>query len=278
MEGVASAEQRIEERLSIRLASTSSRMIEQAATNSAALNEMAAALAAESRVAAADAATGAAEAVSRRLYGQIEGRLQRHVEDAARATLDEALERVRADGAALLEAERTSFIAEARETRAKLGELATDIERREQRRDLKLARAETSRRVKKALSKVEDEARRIEARNQEWLTEARDDLKRVASEASAQFQAGEGEAGERVADALRRVEETVATIEESKSRIAELERRATAAEQNATRSAELARNAYELEARMREALNMEAAAAEQISLAERRLIDFVVTR
>ena len=40
----------------------------------------------------------------------------------------------------------------------------------------------------------------------------------------------------------------------------------------------MARNAVELEARMREALNMEAAAAEQIAIAERRLIDFVAHR
>jgi len=37
----------------------------------------------------------------------------------------------------------------------------------------------------------------------------------------------------------------------------------------------MARNAVDLESRMRQALNLEAAAAEQITLAERRLIDFV---
>jgi len=40
----------------------------------------------------------------------------------------------------------------------------------------------------------------------------------------------------------------------------------------------MARNAAELETRMRQALSMEAAAAEQIAVAERRLIDFVVNR
>ena len=277
-ESLANVERRIEDRLSVGLADSSSKLIEQGAANLAVLSARAAELAAESRAAAEDAATRVADKESRRLYAQAEGRLQGRIDDVARATLDEAIERVRTDGAAVLEAERQSFFAGAEAAHKRLGDLMADLESRERRRDLRLAKRESTRRVKSALSKLEAEGRRVETRNEELLAEARFDLERMVSAAATRIHAAEGEAGERLGDTLRQVEETVTSIEDSNGRIAELERRAAAAERDAARSAEMARNALELEPRMREALRIEAAAAEQIAIAERRLIDFVVHR
>ena len=237
---------------------------------------------------------------------------------AARKRLDDALERVRAEGAIQLESQKQSLVAEARTTRSTLdevveatraelqeavgssrseleevlaksrsdlGALAEGLEKREQRRDLKLAKAETSKRIKGALSDLEQERGKIDAAREEAATRLRAQADEVTAQAENRINAHADEAGrevagggERLADALRRVEETVAGVEESSRRISELERRAGVAEQEAARSAEMARNAVELEARMREALKMEAAAAEQIAIAERRLIDFVVHR
>ena len=258
----------------------------------------------------------AAEKASREEAARVRSELDDVNAAAARKRLDDALERVRAEAAIQLESQKQSLVAEAHtmrstldevveatraelqeavgssrseleevlaKSRSDLGALAEGLEKREQRRDLKLAKAETSKRIKGALSGLEQERGKIDATCEEAATRLRAQADEVTAQVENRINVQADEAGrevagggERLADALRRVEETVAGVEESSRRISELERRAGVAEQEAARSAELARNAVELEARMREALKMEAAAAEQIAIAERRLIDFVV--
>jgi colicin import membrane protein len=336
--GVSDAERTLDNRAATRIADHTSRLIEQAAQNSASLAERARDLADESLGAAEEIARKVASAESDRRFGELGRRLEERIEvaenasrdeaarvrseledvnaEAARKRLDDALERVRAEGATQLQSQRQSLVAEARTTRSALdevveatrvelretvgstrseleevvangrsdlGALAEGLERRAQRRDLKLAKAETSKRIKGALSELENERGKIDAAGEEAATRLRAQADEVTAQAENRLNAHADEAGrevagggERLADALRRVEETVAGVEESSRRISELERRAGVAEQEAARSAEMARNAVELEARMREALKMEAAAAEQIAIAERRLIDFIV--
>jgi hypothetical protein len=309
--GLAGAERTLDERAATRIADHTSRLIEQAAKSSASLSERAAELATESRKAAEQIAKAVAGEESNRLYGELGSQLQARIDaaekasaeevgrarseledvnaDAAQRRLDEALERVRADGAAQLEAQKEGFAAEVDATiakgRSELGALAEDLEKREQRRELKLAKAETSRRVQRVISKLEQEHGKVESEREAAVQKMRAEVEEATAEAKTRIDesakdAGRevGGVGERLSDALRRVDATVAEVEESTGRISELERRASVKEREAARSAEMARNAVELEARMREALNMEAAAAEQITIAERRLIDFVVHR
>ncbi|MEJ7875108.1 MAG: hypothetical protein WKF62_00495 [Solirubrobacterales bacterium] len=253
---------------------------------------------------AAERASHVAAIESRRRFSELEPRLHARIEqaersasEAAEARLEEALEKVRAESAERLGEERTAFRSSTEATREALEKAIAELGRRKIRQEAKLARVETSRRITLALEKLEVRATsligeldaRLERSSQEIkatvavaeaaAAETRADARTAAeqrlAEAASEIRAAKRETGERLGDALRRVEDTVATVEASRGRVAELERRAKAAEAEATRSAEMARNAVVLETRMREALNLEAAAAEQIALAERRLIDFV---
>ncbi|MDQ3730182.1 MAG: hypothetical protein M3355_11420 [Actinomycetota bacterium] len=201
---------------------------------------------------------------------------------AERARLDEALEKVRTESAERLGEEWTAFRSSMEATRQTLEKAIAELGRRKIRQEAKLARVETSRRITSALETLEVRATSVISeldarlgRSSREIKATVADAEAVAAEAASEIRAAHGKAGERLGDALRRVEDTVTSVEASRGRVAELERRAKAAEAEATRSAEMARNAVELETRMREALNLEAAAAEQITLAERRLIDFV---
>ena len=144
---------------------------------------------------------------------------------------------------------------------------------RERRHELKLARAESSGRVRRALEK-------LETRGEALLKELDARAERARELAEQQVRAGAGaveraedEAGRRIADAVARVEAAVAGIERSGERVAAAERRILVAEHEAVDAAAQTRRAAELEARIRSVIAAETAAAARISAAERRLIE-----
>jgi len=152
------------------------------------------------------------------------------------------------------------------------------LARQDRRQELKLVRAESSRRVRRALAELEQKGQehaaavRAEGERASEMLQAAEQRVR---DATAQLERGEGEAGERVAAAIQRADMAVGRIEQSQSHVTELEGAAQRAATQATRAAELAADAAALELRVREAIEREESTAEQMSAIERRLLDLL---
>jgi hypothetical protein len=145
---------------------------------------------------------------------------------------------------------------------------------RERRHELKLARAESSRRVSDALTKLEQrggsligelDSRAVAANERIDAAERR--LRSVVAELGRQ----EGEAGGHLAAALLRVDRAAGHVSDAHQRVVAIEARALTSATRAQAAAELTRHAAELHARLREAASREAQAAERMEAAERRL-------
>jgi hypothetical protein len=149
---------------------------------------------------------------------------------------------------------------------------------RERRHELKLARAESSRRVSRALTQLEQRggsllgeldsraaaaAGRIEAAEQR-LRAAAADLGRA-----------EGEAGGHLAAALLRVDRVAGQVSDAHRRVVAIEAKALTSASRAQTSAELTRQAAELQSKLHEAATAEARAAERIVEAERKLLGLI---
>lgn len=262
------------------------------------------------RAAKSEAAVADAWARIEAMNTEMRASLEAEIETRVKTKLAEASERLEGQ----LDAERASILKDAEVVRSELEGLSRELRRRQQRQALRIAKSESSRRIEAAVAKIELERKQVETIRAGFLAEVRSEVEAVAARSRTEIdehtratvgsmdgrveraasglgaaqelleatmgeiRAAAGGAGEELGEALRRVEETVSKVEESRSRIAELERRAGVAEREVARSAEMARNAVVLEARMRRALTMEVAAAEQITAAERRLLDFVENR
>ena len=269
--GLADAERTLDERSASRMADHTSRLVEQAATHATSLSDRATELAAESETAAEVIARLVAKNESKRMYRELSEELDARIavvekgseariaaaekasaaesarvrteledvnQEAARVRLEEALERVRSEGATELASQKEVFAKEAaairtdldkvveagraelREvvasSRTELGALAEDLEKREQRRELRLAKAETSKRIKGALSNLEKERGRVDSLHEDAVSKGRVELEGAIAEAMKRIDehaedAGRsvGGVGERLADALNRAEATV---------------------------------------------------------------------
>ena len=147
--------------------------------------------------------------------------------------------------------------------------------RRERRHGLKLAKAESSRRVSRALTRLEQRGgalmSELDARSEAAAIRIEAAERRLRA-AAAELGSAESETGRRLTGALLRVDGVVGRVGEARQRVAAIEAKALASAARAAASAELGANAAQLEGRLRDALELEARAAERISAAERRLL------
>jgi hypothetical protein len=152
---------------------------------------------------------------------------------------------------------------------------------RERRHELKLARAESSRRVSEALAKLEQRGGALigEVDSRAAIATRRiEDAEARLRRAAAELDRAEGQAGGQLAAALLRVDRAAGQVSDAEQRVVAIEARALTSATRAHASAELTRHAAELQARLREAASREAQAAERMEAAERRLRDLIADR
>ena len=234
------------------------------------------------------AAEELAEIASAELAGSL-AQLERRAEDLISNRLSAALAQLSAEA----QAARRSQLAEVRKVaQATIDESLPKRSRRERRQEVKVARAESSRRVSQALTKLEQRGGSLIgeldsrlARADEALAErARTAAERIAEAeqrlraATSQIERAEGQAARPLAAALRRVERVSGEVGRFQTRLAEIEGQALASASRAGTSAALSMHAAELEAKLRDAVKREAQAADRIAAAERRLLDAIAGR
>lgn len=186
--------------------------------------------------------------------------------------LSEAVDRLNAGA----ETRRRAELAEVRRVAQATAERHVPRQsRRERRHELKLARAESSRRVSRALTRLEQRGGalmgELDARSEAAAMRIEAAERRLRA-AAGELGRAESEAGRRLTSALLRVDGVVGRVGEARQRVAAIEAKALASAAQAASSAELGTHAAQLEGRLRDALAAEARAAERIAAAERRLL------
>ena len=234
------------------------------------------------------AAEELARIASAELAGSLE-RLEGKAEELISTQLTAALARLSAEA----EAARRSQLAEVRKVaQATIDESLPKRSRRERRQEVKLARAESSRRVSQALTKLEQRGGSLIGELDARLARADEALAERAGAAASriaeaeqrlraarsQIERAEGQAARPLAAALRRVERVSGEVGRFQARLAEIEDQALASASRAGGSAALAMHAAELESKLRDAVKREAQAADRIAAAERRLLDTIASR
>ncbi len=224
---------------------------------------------------------------SAELAGSLE-QLESKAEDLITTQLSAALARLSVEA----EAAGRAQLAQVRKVaQATIDESLPKRSRRERRQELKLARAESSRRVSQALTKLEQRGGSLIgeldarlARADEALAERAGVAARRIAEAeqrlraaTSQIERAEGQAARPLAAALRRVERVGGEVGRFQARLAEIEGQALASASRAGGSAALAMRAAELESKLRDAVKREAQAADRIAAAERRLLDTIAS-
>jgi hypothetical protein len=235
-------------------------------------------LAAEAEREDATLRAGAADELARVAATEL-GRSLAHLEGA----VDEVVAKRLGAAVAALNAEardrHREQLAEVRElAQATIAEGRPEPSRRQRRHELKLARAEGSRRVSAALTKLEERGgallSEIDSRAAVATQRIEAAEKRLRG-AVAALARGEGEAGGHLAAALLRVDRATGQVSEAHQRVLAIEGRALTSASQAEAAAELTHHAAELQSRLRQAAELEASAAQRMVAAERRLLELM---
>jgi chromosome segregation ATPase len=214
-----------------------------------------------------------------------EERLRRSVEER----LEGAVAEIRVQGDAQLADE----LERVREVSSQVDAAAEKLGARARRQELKLVREENSKRITGALARLERQAELRMAEVEAVRAEAQsllvrvddrlataagraDELDRRLEAAADRLLATEGQArgtDELVTSAVARIEQALAQVEDSQRRIVEIERLVQMTAQRIAELGDNAERAAEWEGRLSAATRSEAAAAQRITEAERRLLD-----
>lgn len=214
-----------------------------------------------------------------------EERLRRNVEER----LEGAIAEVRVQGDAQLAGE----LERVREVSSQVDAAAEKLGARARRQELKLVREENSKRITGALARLErqaelrmaeveavrDEAQSLLVQVDDRLATAVgtiDELDRRLERAAESLLATESRAQgteELVTSAVARIEQALAQVEDSRRRIAAIEHLVETTARRIAALGEHAERAAEWEGRLSAATRSEAAAAQRITEAERRLLD-----
>lgn len=150
--------------------------------------------------------------------------------------------------------------------------------RRHRRHELKLARAESSRRVSRALTKLERRGGTLLGELDSRAAAAAERIEQAEVRLRAAtdgLERAEGAAARQLAATLREVDQVAGQVGTAQERVVAIEARALGSATRAQVSAELGGQAAALQSRLREAAELETRAAERIEAAERRLLALI---
>lgn len=243
------------------------------------------------------------EAVLREAGEELQARVERDLaateerlresEERQRRNVEERLEGAVAEVRVQGDAQLANELERVREVSSQVDAAAEKLGARARRQELKLVREENSKRITGALARLErqaelrmaeveavrDETQSLVAQVDDRLATAAgtmDELDRRLEAAADGLLATEGQAKgveELVTSAVARIEQALAQVEDSRGRIVEIERLVQAAARRIAELGEDAERAAEWEGRLSAATRSEAAAAQRITEAERRLLD-----